>query len=93
MGFIVHGEGEQIHNLVFEAKAEHLTKHQAETLAEYMKQLMQIGNIDGYTRAGQLADLIHQTNEQDRDKTLQVFEPVFNGDELDVDNPSPSLDL
>jgi hypothetical protein len=93
VGFIIRGEGEQIHNQVFNPKAENLTKDQAETLAEYMKQLMQIGNIDGYTRAGQLADLIHQTNEQDRDKTLQIFEPVFNGDELDIDNPSPGLDL
>jgi DNA-binding TFAR19-related protein (PDSD5 family) len=70
-----------------------LTKDQAEALAEYMKQLMQIGNVDGYARAGQLADLIQQTDEENRDKTLQIFEPVFNGDELDVDNPSPDLDL
>jgi hypothetical protein len=93
VGFIVRGEGEQIHNQVFNPRAENLTKDQAETLAEYMKQLMQIGDVEGYIRADQLADLIQQTDEQNRDKTLQIFEPVFNGDELDIEHPSPGLDL
>jgi hypothetical protein len=93
VGFIIRGEEEQIHNQVFNPRAENLTKDQAETLAEYMKQLIQIGNIDGYTRASQLADLIHETDEQDRDKILQVFEPVFNGDKPEVESPSFGLDL
>ena len=93
VGFIIRGEGEQIHNQVFNPRAENLTKGQAETLAKYMKQLMQIGDVEGYVRAEQLADLIQQTDEQDRDKILQAFEHVFNADEPEVENPFPEIDL
>src|SRR5690606_10774692 len=40
VGFIIRGEGKQIHNQVFTPRAENLSEEQAHVLAEHMKKLL-----------------------------------------------------
>lgn len=90
VGFIVRGEGDQVRNQVFAAKAENLTEDQAHTLAEYMKLLIQDFPEDGLDRATYIARSVDQADVEKKSELLemmrQISEPEMNQQqELDID--------